>query len=81
MTNEWPSRAISFSDEDPTGSLAWSRLHRRNRHPSVKRHDYCLGSETETTMLRDCPPDAKATLALIALSAICILGWLADLSL
>ncbi len=32
-------------------------------------------------MLRDCPPDAKATLALIALSAICILGWLADLGL
>jgi len=36
---------------------------------------------TETTMLRDCPTDAKATLALIALSAICILGWLADLGL
>jgi len=33
------------------------------------------------TMLRDCPPDAKATLALIALSALCILGWLADLGL
>lgn len=32
-------------------------------------------------MLRDCPTDAKATLALIALSAICILGWLADLRL
>lgn len=36
---------------------------------------------TETTMLRDCPTEAKATLALIALSAICILGWLADLGL
>lgn len=33
------------------------------------------------TMLRDCPTDAKATLALIAISAICILGWLADLGL
>lgn len=32
-------------------------------------------------MLRDCPPDAKATLVLIALSALCILGWLADLGL
>ena len=61
--------------------FARSQPHHRNRHPSVKRHDYCVGSETETTMLRDCPPDAKATLALIALSAICILGWLADLGL
>lgn len=32
-------------------------------------------------MLRHCPNDAKVTLALIAISAICILGWLADLGL
>lgn len=32
-------------------------------------------------MLRDCPNDAKATLALIAISALCILVWLADLGL
>lgn len=38
-------------------------------------------SEMETTMLRHCPTDAKATLALVALSAFCILGWLADLRL
>jgi hypothetical protein len=52
-----------------------------NRHAPVKWHAYCFGSETETTMLRDCPTDAKATLALIAVSALCILGWLADLGL
>lgn len=32
-------------------------------------------------MLRHCPNDAKVTLALIAISAIGILGWLADLGL
>jgi hypothetical protein len=32
-------------------------------------------------MLRDCPTDAKATLIVIAISAVCILGWLADLGL
>lgn len=32
-------------------------------------------------MLRHWPNDAKATIALIALSAICILGWLADAGL
>ncbi|RYE29876.1 MAG: hypothetical protein EOP23_20490 [Hyphomicrobiales bacterium] len=55
--------------------------HPGNRHPTVKWHAYCVGFEMETIMLRDCPTDAKATLALIALSAICILGWLADLGL
>lgn len=37
--------------------------------------------ERRPDMLRDCPTDAKATLALIALSALCILSWLADLAL
>ena len=32
-------------------------------------------------MLRHWPTDAKATIALIGVSAICILGWLADISL
>lgn len=32
-------------------------------------------------MPRHWPNDAKATIALIALSAICILGWLADTGL
>jgi hypothetical protein len=32
-------------------------------------------------MLRHWPNDAKATIALIAVSAICILGWLADIGL
>ena len=72
MLEKWPSRAFFYFR--PTAASG-------NRHAPVKWHAYCLGSETETTMLRDCPTDAKATLALIAVSALCILGWLANLGL
>lgn len=46
-------------------------------HTAVGWHGYCMVSQQETHMIRQCPYDAKLTLALVALSAASILGWLA----
>ncbi len=46
-------------------------------HTAFGWHGYCMVCEWETIMIRQCPSDAKLTLALVALTAAGILSWLA----
>ncbi|WP_449254732.1 hypothetical protein, partial [Bosea sp. (in: a-proteobacteria)] len=59
----------------------WRRLaaSSRSRHRSVKWHGYCDVFQTRRhSMMRHWPGDAKAAIALFAVSAAGILGWLAS---